>query len=76
MLEMTKFVPQVLRQFHLEWASPKDEWEISGYFFAKQKGVIMRFTARDKSSQRGTRHVKKDSDDLTGRMLVSRPDTS
>ena len=42
MLEMTKFVPQLLRQFDLEWASPEDEWSISGYWFAKQSGVIMR----------------------------------
>ena len=47
MLEMTKFVPQVLRRFSLEWASQKDEWKISGYWFAKQSGVVMRLLNKE-----------------------------
>ena len=50
MLEMTKFVPQVLRQFRLEWASQKDEWEIGGYWFAKQSDVVMRLLPRERST--------------------------
>lgn len=50
MLEMTKFVPQVLRQFDLEWASPKNEWGISGYWFAKQSGLVMQFVPKGKGN--------------------------
>lgn len=46
MLEMTKFVPQLLRQIDLEWASPRDKWEISGYWFAKQSGLVVRFVPK------------------------------
>ncbi|TVY32474.1 Pisatin demethylase [Lachnellula subtilissima] len=45
-LEITKFVPQVLRHFRLEWASPEEEWAICGVWFAKQSGVIMRVIPR------------------------------
>jgi hypothetical protein len=46
MLEMTKFVPQVLRHFDVEWASSEEEWDISGYWFAKQSGVVMRLNLK------------------------------
>ena len=46
-LEMTKLVPTLLRRYNLEWAAEEDEWKISGYFFCKQSGVIMRLTPRD-----------------------------
>ncbi|MCJ1477420.1 hypothetical protein MMC13_006091 [Lambiella insularis] len=42
MLEMTKFIPQVLRKFKLEWAYPNTDWEIETYFVAKQRGLNMR----------------------------------
>ncbi|TVY84829.1 Pisatin demethylase [Lachnellula suecica] len=45
-LEMSKFVPQVLRHFRLEWAAPKDEWSVVGLFGAKQSGLIMRVIPR------------------------------
>ena len=41
-LEVTKLVPQVLRKFKLEWASPEKDWVVESYFVAKQKGVVMR----------------------------------
>jgi hypothetical protein len=47
MLEMTKFLPQLFRQFKLEWTSTDDEWKITGYWFAKQSGVIMRVLPRE-----------------------------
>ncbi|TVY24275.1 Pisatin demethylase [Lachnellula hyalina] len=46
MLEIIKLVPQVLRHFRLEWASPQEEWAICGVWFAKQSGVIMRVIPR------------------------------
>ncbi|TVY15514.1 Pisatin demethylase [Lachnellula arida] len=45
-LEITKFVPQLLRLFTLEWASPEEEWSICGVWFAKQSGVMMRVIPR------------------------------
>ena len=49
MMELTKFVPQLLRQFELEWAGPEPEWQISAYFFAKQTGVKMKLIPRSES---------------------------
>lgn len=46
MLEMTKVVPQVLRNFDLEWAEPDMDWTINGYWFAKQSGLIMKLHSR------------------------------
>ena len=46
MLEMTKLVPQLLRRFDIEWTSPSPEWDIVGYWFAKQNGVVMRLRKR------------------------------
>jgi hypothetical protein len=43
---MTKFVPQLLRHFRLEWASPKEEWDLSGVWFVKQSGMLMRVIPR------------------------------
>jgi cytochrome P450 len=41
LLEMAKFVPQVLRRFELRWAGGKgkEEWEVETFWFAKQKGM-------------------------------------
>lgn len=46
-MEMAKFVPQILRQFDLKWASSEPEWKIKTYWFAKQTGLLVRFRARD-----------------------------
>ncbi|KAI8649573.1 hypothetical protein NCS55_01457400 [Fusarium keratoplasticum] len=47
-MEMSKFVPQVLRQFDLEWASSEPGWRVKTYWFAKQTGLLVRFHRRDK----------------------------
>ncbi|KAF5589473.1 cytochrome P450 monooxygenase [Fusarium pseudocircinatum] len=47
-MEMAKFIPQVLRQFDLEWASSEEEWKIKTYWFAKQTGLLVRFYPRKK----------------------------
>ncbi|TXB97730.1 hypothetical protein FocTR4_00011814 [Fusarium oxysporum f. sp. cubense] len=47
-MEMSKFVPQVLRQFDLEWASSEPRWRVKTYWFAKQTGLLVRFHRRDK----------------------------
>ncbi|RVX69338.1 hypothetical protein B0A52_06933 [Exophiala mesophila] len=39
-LEMGKFIPQIFRQFDMEWASPKPEWELSAAWFWRQTGLI------------------------------------
>ena len=41
MLEMTKVIPQLVRQFVFELEDPSTEWEIDSGWFVKQK-----FTAR------------------------------
>ena len=46
MMEMGKLVPQILRRFDLEWASEKPDWEVTTWWFARQKGLITRFVAR------------------------------
>jgi cytochrome P450 len=47
-LEMGKFVPQILRHFELEWASERPDWETEAVWFWKQSGVIVRFKWRGK----------------------------
>ena len=46
MLEMSKFVPQLLRHFEMEWASEEAEWKFNGMFLSKQHGVIVRMRER------------------------------
>jgi cytochrome P450 len=48
LLEMAKFVPQVLRRFELRWAGGKgkEEWEVETFWFAKQKGMGVVFVPR------------------------------
>lgn len=48
LLEITKFVPEVLRRFQLEWASPKDTWTLTAGWFWKQRDVNLVFKSRDK----------------------------
>ncbi|KAI0170695.1 cytochrome P450 [Pestalotiopsis sp. NC0098] len=45
-MEMGKLVPQVLRQFHLEWASDEPAWKVETYWFSKQTGLLVRFRER------------------------------
>jgi GH43 family beta-xylosidase len=44
MLEMTKLVPQILRRFRVELVRPEKEWELEGYWFVKQFGLVCRIT--------------------------------
>jgi hypothetical protein len=41
-------VPQVLRNFEIEWAGQKKEWSIKSYWFAKQSGLHVRLRPRQK----------------------------
>ncbi|PVH68975.1 cytochrome P450 [Cadophora sp. DSE1049] len=45
-MEMGKFIPQVLRQFDIEWASPDPEWNVYTAWFSKQSGIIVKFKTR------------------------------
>ncbi|UPL02773.1 hypothetical protein LCI18_013707 [Fusarium solani-melongenae] len=51
-MEMSKFIPQVLREFDLEWASSEPGWRVKTYWFAKQTGLLARFRRRDRSVRR------------------------
>ncbi|TVY44107.1 Pisatin demethylase [Lachnellula subtilissima] len=48
MMEMGKLVPQVLRNFDIEWASKDAKWQVKTFWLAKQTGVHMRFQTRNK----------------------------
>ncbi|PSS28479.1 hypothetical protein M430DRAFT_92974 [Amorphotheca resinae ATCC 22711] len=47
-MEMGMLVPQVLRNFEIEWAGQKKEWSIKSYWFAKQSGLHVRLRPRQK----------------------------
>lgn len=47
-MEMGKFVPQVLRHFHIEWASEKPEWETHAAWFWKQSEIIVKLSEKQK----------------------------
>ncbi len=51
LLEITKFVPEILRHFDVEWASPKPEWNTFSEWFYKQSDVVLRFTSRTKETE-------------------------
>ncbi|KEF59035.1 uncharacterized protein A1O9_03878 [Exophiala aquamarina CBS 119918] len=48
LLEITKFVPQILRTFEIEWAADSAEWEIFSAWFYKQKGLVFKWKSRPK----------------------------
>ncbi|KAK5994301.1 Cytochrome P450 monooxygenase cicH [Cladobotryum mycophilum] len=48
-MEMGKLIPQILRHFHLEWASTDKTWRVSNFWFARQEGLIFRLRVRDKT---------------------------
>lgn len=48
MLEMGKFIPQILRHFEIEWASEKPEWTVHAAWFWVQSGMIAQFKWRGK----------------------------
>ncbi|GJN75823.1 hypothetical protein PLICBS_009929 [Purpureocillium lilacinum] len=45
-MEMGKLVPQVLRNFDLEWASPRETWKVETFWFARQEGLVYRLKRR------------------------------
>ncbi|KAH7205129.1 cytochrome P450 [Fusarium redolens] len=45
-MEMGKLVPQILREFDVEWASDEPQWKLQTYWFSKQIGVITRLKPR------------------------------
>lgn len=47
-VEMSKLVPQILRNFTVELADPAGEWHLSDYMLVKQTGVICRVSNRKK----------------------------
>ncbi|KAJ5770109.1 cytochrome P450 [Penicillium nucicola] len=42
LMEMGKIVPQILRDFDMEWASPEPDWTVTTHFFPMQDGLIVR----------------------------------
>ncbi|KEF62553.1 uncharacterized protein A1O9_00526 [Exophiala aquamarina CBS 119918] len=48
-LEMGKFLPQILRQFDIEWASDEPEWKTDAAWLWLQWGLIVRFKVRGKT---------------------------
>jgi hypothetical protein len=36
---MGKIVPQLLREFDVEWASAESDWTVRTYFFSMQEGL-------------------------------------
>jgi len=45
-MEMGKLVPQVIRDFDLEWASEEPSWKVHTYWFSKQSGFLVRMKPR------------------------------
>lgn len=45
-MEIGKLVPQVLRNFELEWASDQPDWRTSCYWQHKQRDLIVRFKSK------------------------------
>jgi cytochrome P450 len=48
LLEMSKLVPQVLRRFDFELTDPSKEWQLHGYWFVRQTGLICKAQKREK----------------------------
>ncbi|KAK2051346.1 cytochrome P450 [Colletotrichum caudatum] len=46
LMEMGKFIPQLLRNFHIEWASDQPEWKTHAAWFWKQSGLNVRLRRR------------------------------
>jgi hypothetical protein len=48
MMEMCKLIPTLVRAFEIQWVGDvdKNEWEIENQWFARQKGLVVRFWPR------------------------------
>lgn len=51
MMVLTKTVGQIVRNFDMEWASDKEEWNTKCRMQVRQTGVIMRLTRREAQKQ-------------------------
>jgi cytochrome P450 len=49
LLEMTKLIPQLIRNFDFELEKPDQEWETVNVWFAKQKNFNCRIKLRASS---------------------------
>lgn len=47
-MEMGKLIPQIVRNFDIEWASQKPEWKVETFWFSKQYGLVCRLKSRTK----------------------------
>ncbi|KFZ18394.1 hypothetical protein V502_04114 [Pseudogymnoascus sp. VKM F-4520 (FW-2644)] len=47
MMALTKTVGQIVRVFDMEWAAPREEWELTCRQHVRQTGVIMRLKRRE-----------------------------
>ncbi|GKZ25809.1 hypothetical protein AbraIFM66951_000790 [Aspergillus brasiliensis] len=45
-MEMGKLIPQLIRDFDIEWASERPEWSVKTFWFAKQYGLLCRLRSR------------------------------
>lgn len=46
MLQIRKFVVRILRNFDIEWASEKPEWDLKFFWVTEQHGLHVRFRAK------------------------------
>ncbi|KFY27331.1 hypothetical protein V493_03558 [Pseudogymnoascus sp. VKM F-4281 (FW-2241)] len=51
MMVLTKTVGQIVRNFDMEWASEKEEWDTTCRMQVRQSGVIMRLKRREAEKQ-------------------------
>jgi cytochrome P450 len=47
LLEISKLIPQILRQFKIAWTSSEKDWQLSSFWFCKQSNVILTFMKRE-----------------------------
>ncbi|OCK99432.1 pisatin demethylase [Cenococcum geophilum 1.58] len=47
MMEIVKFIPELMRMYDFRLANPDREWEVLGHWFTKQTGIDMYFTKRE-----------------------------
>lgn len=45
-MEMGKFVPQILRDFDVVWASELKDWTEKSYWMPEQHGLFVKFVPR------------------------------
>ena len=47
-MEMGKFIPQILQTFDIEWASENEDWKTNAAWFWKQTDMDVRFKIRQR----------------------------